>query len=79
MASPYTAARWVSADDPRELDRFVEGNAQRVARDAADALAVLTGSTYEMKVIQEMWPNIRFHAQREHAGLILEGLTELPA
>jgi peptide chain release factor 3 len=79
IASPYTAARWVSADDPAELDRFVEGNTQRVARDAADALAVLTGSAYEMKVIQDMWPKIRFHAQREHAGLVHEGLTDLPA
>jgi peptide chain release factor 3 len=79
MPSPYTAARWVSADDPAELDRFVEGNAGRVARDAADSLAVLTSSNYEMKVVQDMWPKIRFHTQREHAGLVLEKLSDLPA
>jgi peptide chain release factor 3 len=79
MPSPYTAARWVSADDPAELDRFVEGNAGRVARDAADSLAVLTASNYEMKVVQDMWPKIRFHTQREHAGLVLERLSDLPA
>ena len=79
MPSPYTAARWVSADDPAELDRFVEGNAGRVARDAADSLAVLTASNYEMKVVQDMWPKIRFHTQREHAGLVLEKLSDLPA
>jgi peptide chain release factor 3 len=71
-SAPYTVARWVSADDPAELDRFVEANAGRVALDAADAPAVLTASKHEMKVIQEMWPDIRFHAQREHAGLVLE-------
>jgi peptide chain release factor 3 len=70
--APYTVARWVSADDPAKLDRFVEANAGRVALDAADAPAVLTASKHEMKVIQEMWPDIRFHAQREHAGLVLE-------
>jgi peptide chain release factor 3 len=78
-SSPYTAARWVSADDPVRLERFIEGNANRLARDAAGALAVLTATTYEMKVIQEMWPDIRFHAQREHAGLILDSVADLPA
>jgi len=70
--SPYTCARWVSSDTPGELERFVEANAGRVALDAADAIAVLTATTYEMKVVQDMWPKIRFHAQREHAGLVLE-------
>ncbi len=70
--APYTCARWVSADDSVKLDRFLEGNAGRVALDAADAPAVLTASKHEMKVVQEMWPDIRFHVQREHAGLALE-------
>jgi peptide chain release factor 3 len=78
ISSPYSSARWISADSPAVLDRFIEANAGRLARDAADALAVLTASSYEMKVIQEMWPDIRFHAQREHAGLMLEGM-DLPA
>jgi peptide chain release factor 3 len=71
----YTCARWVSADDPAELDRFIEANAGRVAQDAADAYAVLTATAYEMKVVQDMWPKIRFHTQREHAGLMLETAT----
>jgi len=70
--APYTVARWVSAEDPAKLDRFLESNAGRVALDAANAPAVLTASKHEMKVVQEMWPDIRFHAQREHAGLVLE-------
>jgi peptide chain release factor 3 len=72
LPSNYTCARWVSAEDPAELDRFVEANAGRVAQDAANAYAVLTANQYEMRVVQEMWPKIRFHAQREHAGLQLE-------
>jgi peptide chain release factor 3 len=72
MPATYTCARWVSADDPAELDRFIDANASRVAQDAADAYAVLTATPYEMKVVQDMWPKIRFHTQREHSGLILE-------
>ena len=71
-SASYTCARWVSADDPAKLERFLEGNANRVALDAADAPAVLTASKHEMRVVQEMWPDIRFHVQREHAGLALE-------
>ncbi|MGH8865333.1 MAG: peptide chain release factor 3, partial [Burkholderiales bacterium] len=73
----YTCARWVSADDPAMLAKFVEANAGRVASDAADALAVLTNTRYEMKVVQERWPDIKFHTQREHAGLILDQMTDL--
>ena len=76
LPSPYTCARWVSADDPTVLDRFVEGNSGRIARDASDALALLTATDYELKVVQDMWPAIRFHAQREHAGLILETVAD---
>jgi peptide chain release factor 3 len=72
MPSPYTCARWVTAKDAARLDRFLEANAGRVALDAANAPAVLTASKHEMKVVQEMWPDIEFHVQREHAGLVLE-------
>ena len=75
LASPYGCARRVSADDPAELTRFIDGNAARIAQDAADAYAVLTGSQYEMRVVQDMWPKIHFHVQREHAGLQLESIS----
>jgi peptide chain release factor 3 len=54
----------------------VEANAGRVARDAADALAVLTNTKYEMKVVQDRWPDIKFHTQREHAGLMADRITD---
>ncbi len=75
IASPYTCARWVTAEDPTELNRFVAANEGRLAYDAADSLTLLTASRSEMKVVQEMWPKIQFHVQREHAGLVLETLS----
>jgi len=77
MPASYTCARWVSADDPAELEKFVEANAGRVARDAADALAVLTNTKYEMKVVQDRWPDIKFHTQREHAGLMVDRIPDI--
>ena len=75
LACPYNSARWVTADDPNELNRFIASNEGRLAYDAAESLTLLTGSRNEMKVVQEMWPKIKFHAQREHAGLKLESIS----
>jgi peptide chain release factor 3 len=72
LSCPYTCARWVTAEEQTELNRFVAANEGRLAYDAADSLTLLTASRNEMKVVQEMWPKIHFHTQREHAGLTLE-------
>jgi peptide chain release factor 3 len=66
----YVGARWVTADDPREMKRFLDANAHRVAHDAVEAPTFLAAHDAEIKVVSEMWPKIRFHALREHAGLV---------
>jgi len=73
----YTGARWVTSDDDRELERFIEANAHRVAHDAVGAPAFLAAHDVEIKVAAEQWPKISFHALREHAGLVFHsGLAE---
>ena len=69
----YRLARWVSADDPGELRRFVDANAHRIALDAVDAPAILASYGGELDVIRERWQAIHFHALREHAGLVFHG------
>ena len=66
----YNSARWVTADDPKELKRFLDANAHRVAYDAVDAPAFLAAHDAEIKVALEHFPKIKFHALREHAGLV---------
>jgi peptide chain release factor 3 len=68
----YNVARWVTCDDAKELQRFVDGNAHRVAYDAVDAPCVLLEYAGELRAMQENWPKIRFHALREHAGLVFQ-------
>jgi peptide chain release factor 3 len=75
LSSPYTCARWVTCNDQAELNRFIAGNEGRLAYDAAESLTLLTATRGEMKVVQEMWPKINFHVQREHAGLKLESIS----
>ncbi|HEY5614237.1 MAG TPA: peptide chain release factor 3 [Lysobacter sp.] len=66
----YTSARWVTAEDPKELKRFIEANAHRIAHDAVDAPAFLAAYDTEIEVAHKFFPAIRFHALREHAGLV---------
>ncbi|HEX4325550.1 MAG TPA: peptide chain release factor 3 [Burkholderiales bacterium] len=70
MPSKYMMARWVTCDSPREMERFIEANAHRIAYDAVDAPTFLVSFPAELRVIEETWKEIRFHALREHAGLV---------
>ena len=68
----YTGARWITADTPAELKTFCEAYPMRMARDAANTLAYLTTSQYDVRLAQERFPKIHFHPLREHAGLALQ-------
>ena len=71
----YTGARWITADSPVELKAFCDAYPQRLARDAADTLAYLCTSPYDVRLAQERFPKIHFHPLREHAGLSLHSPT----
>ncbi|MCA3236714.1 MAG: peptide chain release factor 3 [Curvibacter sp.] len=68
----YTGARWITADTTAELKAFCDAYPQRLARDAADTLAYLCTSPYDVRLAQERFPKIHFHPLREHAGLALQ-------
>ena len=80
MPSRYQVARWVTCDEAdggeRELKRFIDGNAHRVAYDAVDAPTVLVEYAPELRAIESNWPKIKFHALREHAGLVFQKRLE---
>ena len=66
----YQMARWVTSDDPTELRRFIEANSHRIAYDSVDAPAFLVAYRTDLAVAEERWKKLRFHALREHAGLV---------
>ncbi len=80
LPARYNVARWVTCDaadgGERELKRFIDGNAHRVALDAVDAPCVLLEYAGELRAMQENWPKIHFHALREHAGLVFQKQLE---
>jgi peptide chain release factor 3 len=72
----YNVARWVTCSDEnggeKELRRFIDHNAHRVAFDAVGAPTVLLEYAGELRAMQDNWPKIQFHALREHAGLVFQ-------
>jgi peptide chain release factor 3 len=72
MASNFNLARWVTSDDPQELKKFIDANAHRVALDAVDAPTLLVDHSATLRAVEQQWPKIKFHALREHAGLVFQ-------
>ena len=72
IGSRFNVARWVTSDDSKKLTQFLDENAHRVAEDVVGAPVLLTAHRSELDVVQERWPDIQFHALREHAGLIFQ-------
>ena len=72
----FSIARWVTCDaadgGERELQRFIDGNSHRMAHDAVDAPTLLVEYAPELRAIEANWPKIKFHALREHAGLVFQ-------
>ena len=68
----YTGARWITTDTPAELKDFVNAYPARMALDAANTLAYLCTSPYDVRLAQERFPKVHFHPLREHAGLALQ-------
>ncbi|MBT0569906.1 peptide chain release factor 3 [Curvibacter sp. CHRR-16] len=71
-SSQYTGARWITADNAQDLKAFCDAYPQRLAKDAADTLAYMCTSPYDVRLAQERFPKIHFHPLREHAGLALQ-------
>ncbi len=72
MPSRFQVARWVTCEDAGELNQFIDANAHRMAHDAVDAPTVLVEYAPELRAIEANWPRIKFHALREHAGLMFQ-------
>jgi len=72
MGSQFNLARWVTSDDPNELKKFMDANAHRVALDAVDAPTLLVDHSATLRAVEQQWPKIKFHALREHAGLVFQ-------
>ncbi len=66
-AVSYGTARWVSADDPNDLDGFTKRNQANLCRDGEEKLTYLADSVWSLKRVEEAWPKITFDDTAELA------------
>ena len=70
MPSRYSVARWFTCDDPKVLQKFMNANSANIAYDVVEAPAFLATSQAQLRVAQELYPGVQFHAMREHGGRV---------
>ncbi len=63
----FGAARWVSAENPKDLEDFKSRNMNNMALDAEEHLTFLSESPWMLSRTMEMFPRITFHKTREHS------------
>ncbi|CAK0775369.1 peptide chain release factor RF3 [Gammaproteobacteria bacterium] len=62
------SARWISSENSKKLDEFRTKATDYLAIDGAGDLTYLAPTRVNLALVQERWPDIRFHATREHFG-----------
>jgi len=48
----------------------MDANAAHIAYDVVDAAAFLVSSSAQLRVAEELYPDVKFHAMREHGGRV---------
>ncbi len=65
-AVDVTTARWVECEDAKELEKFTGRNTDRLALDSGGNLAYLAPTLVNLNLVTQRWPEVHFHATREH-------------
>ncbi|MDX1490651.1 MAG: peptide chain release factor 3 [Pseudohongiellaceae bacterium] len=60
------SARWVSSKDPQKLEEFKKKAYDNIGIDGGEHLTYLAPTRVNLSLMQERWPDIEFHATREH-------------
>ncbi|MCH7815762.1 MAG: peptide chain release factor 3 [Proteobacteria bacterium] len=60
------AARWVESENKAKLEEFRKKAHDNLAIDGGGYLTYLAPTRVNLKLMQERWPEITFHATREH-------------
>ncbi len=63
---PVSSARWIVCDDEKRLQEFKQKAMQNLALDGGKHLTYLAPSMVNLNLTMERWPDIEFHATREH-------------
>jgi peptide chain release factor 3 len=62
----FSLCRWVTANDPAELDRFVAAYGSAMAKDLDNAPVFMASNAFMLKYEQDRWPAIRFSDVKDY-------------
>ena len=63
---PVAIARWIECNDEKILSEFRKKVSDNIAVDGGEHLTYLAPSMVNLNLTIERWPEITFHATREH-------------
>ena len=64
--SRFEICRWISADDPADLDKFQRAFPASIAEDLDHAPVYLAQSAWALRYEQEKWPQIQFNDVKDY-------------
>ena len=67
-STPYSVARWVRCDDPKKMAEFEKTQQNNLAKDSADQLVYLAANNWDLKYVENHWPEVQFLKTCEHSG-----------
>ena len=62
----FTLCRWLSADDPAELDRFVDAHLSSMAHDLDHAPVFMAATPFALQYEQDRWKAVRFSDVKDY-------------
>jgi peptide chain release factor 3 len=62
----FSICRWITADDPRELDKFVESHLSSMARDLDDAPVFMAPNTFNLQYEVDRYKAIQFSDVKDY-------------
>jgi peptide chain release factor 3 len=62
----FSICRWITADDPRELDKFIEGHLSSMARDLDDAPVFMAANQFNLQYEVDRYKAIQFSDVKDY-------------
>src|SRR5215216_1009010 len=62
----FSICRWITADDPRELDKFIEGHLSSMARDLDDAPVFMAPNMFNLQYEVDRYKAIQFSDVKDY-------------
>lgn len=64
----YIMARWITSDNQKTIEKFINSNKQNIAYDVSNSIAFLATSNAQLKVAEQLNPDINFHTMKEYGS-----------